>query len=279
MLANMTLHGAECSRGASNCNVASALEYARVEKQRIIIFMTEKMRSMNKVPDGVERLFNNVVPDAIVIPSADIKEDPKSPSGYASPSYDDVDIRKLMSGGKARVIGAAEAMKHFPNTVAVTSSRDRVSRNRPTHASVYADELIELGVPRDHIVLQEKSVNSITEIVETIKLAAARKWWKIAFVSNDYQLSRIQTMYEHITDLADPGDAEFIDALDTFKKSNGAILYVSAERLLVVRRPLYGRLVQKAKGTLAYHVRDLNERRGEHDVRTGKYDVKRSKEV
>lgn len=241
--------------------------------------MMERPRVTGEKQRQVEALFENKTPDAIFVPSADIKEAPEPRSGYVSPSYNDADIRGLVSGGKARVIAAAEAHKYFPNTFFVPSSRDRVDRGRPTHARVYADEMQALGVPAERIILQEESVNTITEIVDAIKLAAERGWRTIAFVSNDYQLERIQAMYEHITELY-PDDAEFEKTLNAFKVSGGTILCVSAERLLSVRRPrLYGQLIQKVKETPAYHERIIEERKGVHDVLSGEYDVKKSKEV
>ena len=241
--------------------------------------MSERFNASSEKRTRVETLFHNQVPDAIFVLSGDIKEAPEPRSGYMSPSYDDVDIRGLTSGGKARVIAAAEAYKYFPNTFFVPSSRDRVPHGRPTHARVYAEEMQALGVPAERIILQEESFNTITEVVGAIKLAVERGWWMLAFVSNDYQLDRIQVMYEHIAELY-PEDAEFKKTLKAFQESGGTILCVSAEQLLSVRRPgLYGPILQKAKGKLAYHVREQSERRGTHDVRTGTYDVKKSKEV
>lgn len=245
----------------------------------ILIVMPERLNVGNEKQKQAEALFHNKTPDAIFVPSADIKEAPEPHSGYVSPSYADVDIRGLMSGGRARVIAAAESHKYFPNTFFVPSTRDRVPHGRPTHARVYADEMQKLGVPPERIILQEDSVNLITEIVGAIKLAVERGWRTIAFMSNDYQLERIQAMYEHIIELY-PEDAKFEKTLGAFKESGGTILCVSAEQLLSVRRPgLYGQLVQKVKETPAYRERISEERKGVHDVLSGKYDVKKSKEV
>ncbi|MEK7129871.1 MAG: YdcF family protein [Patescibacteria group bacterium] len=241
--------------------------------------MLERLNVGNEKQKQVEALFHNKTPDAIFVPSADIKKAPEPRSGYVSPSYGDVDIRGLVSGGRVRTIAAAEAHKHFPNTFFVPLSRDRVDRGRPTHARVYADEMQKLGIPEERIILQEDPVNTITEIVAAVKLSVERGWRTIAFMSNDYQLDRIQAMYEHIIELY-PEDAEFKKTLNAFKASGGTILCVSAEQLLSVRQPnLYGPLIRKAKGTLAYHVRELSESKGKRDILTGEYDVKKSKEV
>ena len=225
----------------------------------------------------IDSIFQHKIPDAIFVLSGDIVKAPEgrtTKSGYKSPSYADLDVRGLLSGGRARVVATAEASKYFKNATLVPDSRDRdLSRGRPTHASVYADELENLGVPRKRIELEEESINTITEIVEAIKMAVRPEhaWRTIAMVSNEYQLDRIQEMYNQIQELADPRDGEFADAFRKFTAAGGELVLASAEQILAVRSSHYARFLRQVKGTLAYHVRQLSEQRGIFDLLTKKY--------
>lgn len=229
----------------------------------------------------MERLFQNQTPDAITVFSADIVEVPtKTNRGYKSASYKDLDALQLLSGAKARVIATAEAAKHFPNATIVTNTRDRdPSRGRPTHARIYAEELQDLGVSVSRIEKQEGSINTVTELIETIKLASSRGWRTVAIISNEYQLPRIQEMYDHFPQLAkdlwyeddDSGFAEFADAFQRFSSSGGKIVLVKAEDVLIIRNPRYARLVEEVMNTPAYHDRVLKEDEGIRKIETGEY--------
>jgi len=230
--------------------------------------------------EEIKRLFKDKKPDAITVFSADIVEAPHLKRGFKSASYDDLDARGLLSGAKARVIAAAEAAKYFPNATIVTNTRDRdLSRGRPTHARIYADELQDLGVSASRIELQEGSFNTVTELVETVKLASVRGWRTVAVISNGYQLERIQEMYDLFPKLAqdlvyqddENGYADFSNAFQKFSSSEGRLMLVKAEDVLLARSPHYARLIREAVESPAHHRRESKEEEGIHKLKTGQY--------
>ncbi len=222
--------------------------------------------------ERIRELFGNEAPDAVVVLSADIVEAPEKESGYKSGSYEDMDVRNLLSGAKARVIAGAEASKHFPDAIIVTDTRDRdTSRGRPTHAQIYANELLQLGVQSDRILQEPDSINTITELAEIIKIAAERRWKHIALISNDYHLPRIQEMYARLPELVSADDRQFSDAYRDFTAAGGVISTVSAEDVLLVRDPRYKRLIDTVHALPSYTARVQAEQQGIEDLRQGRY--------
>jgi uncharacterized SAM-binding protein YcdF (DUF218 family) len=76
----------------------------------------------------------------------------------------------------------------------VTTSR--VESDAPSHASVMQQELIKKGVDPTHILLEEKSISTATELVEMLKMAVANDWSRLSVITSDYHLPRTQAMFE-----------------------------------------------------------------------------------
>ena len=220
----------------------------------------------------IDKIFQGKKPDAIVVLSADIIESPHRTEGYQSTSYADLDVRGLLGGGKARVLAAVEVAHYFPNARIITDSSDRdPSRNRPTHAKIYASEIERLGVPKDRLLLEEASINTITELVEIIKMASLHGWHHVAVISNDYQLRRIQEMLDQLPSLANPNDEDFIQALERFRQQKGEITPINAEEILLVRNPRYASLLKQVRASDAYRKRAEAEAQGVKDLQEGRY--------
>lgn len=234
----------------------------------------KRNESLQRKAERMKEIFHGVQPDAVVILSADIVEAPERTIGYKSGSYADLDVRDLLSGAKARVIAGAEASKYFQDAEIVTDTRDRdLSRGRPTHAAVYADELRRLGVDQSRIVMEEESVNTIEELIETIKMAEQRNWKEVALISNDYHVPRIRELYARLEDFAQAHDTEFWNAYTAFQIGNRSLQVVSAEDILPVRNPRYSRLIQEVHSLPEYGARVRAEQKGIEDLRNNKYKI------
>src|SRR3989344_1912075 len=220
----------------------------------------------------IETLFHHQKPDAIAVFSMDIVEAPLREGGHKSGSYADLDVRGLTSGGKADVIAAAEAAKYFPDATIVTSTRGRdTSRGRPTHAQVYAGEIERFGVAKERILLEEKSINTITELDKLIKLSASHNWQHVAVIVNDFHRARTEEMWSRLPLLADQSDQEFTSALQEFNARGGQIAFVTAEDIILVRNPRYARLLSDVRNTEAYQKRKQAEEQGIEDLRADQY--------
>ncbi len=176
-----------------------------------------------------EESEENKLPEAIFLSSGGIKK--TKDEKFKTLAYSDLDYHGFVSGGKARVLSGAELAKSFPEIKIVTTSV--IEPDYPSHASVMADELKERGVPEDQIILEERSIDTLTELVEAIKIAVREDWKNIAFISNGYHLPRFKEMFNRLESLIEKGeDQEFDEALEKFQKEKGIVGFISAEKIL-----------------------------------------------
>lgn len=125
----------------------------------------------------------------------------------------------LPAGGRDRVLATAEMHKVFPEAylVAMTKSRDE---SKPTLARVVANELSEKGVDESKILLEEVSVDTITEYKEAAKLWKKHEWQSMVFILAKWHVPRAEALFNHIEDFADGEEetkllSEFAEAVRT----------------------------------------------------------------
>lgn len=215
------------------------------------------------------------MPDAIFVLSAGIKKVVRKngTTRYRSTAFSDLDPRGLLGGGKARVIAAAELALAFPRTFLVTTSH--VEPDLPSHARVMADELEKYKVPRERIILEEKSTSTITELVEMLSLANEREWNSVWLVTNEYHIPRVQEMYNCLSSLVSAQNKEFTRNLIAFHEKNPTIVLVSAEQVLKSCRGChYVYLFEKVEKTQAYAGRVAAEAHGIECLRNGTYHIR-----
>jgi len=221
----------------------------------------EKREILTKILDGV--------PDALIIESGGIKPIVKGNKiRYKTTSYVD-EAPSGTLGGNARIIAGVEIAQNFPDIKVVTAAKDEI--NSETHAKVMAEELIRRGVSKDRVLLEEKSITTLTELVEAVKLTAEKNWNHVAILTNDYHLARNYEMFLRIKTLADPTDKEFFNAWEKVVKNNVKFTFVGAETILPLRSPRYSSLLQKVEETEAFKRRLVFEARGVQALEKGDY--------
>jgi hypothetical protein len=190
-----------------------------------------------------------MTPDAIIILSTGLKKDA---SGIWRPTdYADRDAFGTL-GGIERVRAAALLAAEYPESVIVTTCK-QMSDEPPTHASVYADALVACGIPRERILLEERSTNSQTQVREAIALAQEKGWRSLFLVASEFQLPRVRAFWE-----ACEGEKPRVE-------------FVSAESVLIPKDPSFAEAFEKAKRTPAYESRLAAEARGVAAVKSGNY--------
>jgi DUF218 domain len=235
--------------------------------------MEKRGEQYNEKAEKINEIFR-IRPDAIFVLSAGIIpiETPRGDAQYKTTAYSDVDHKGFLGGGKARIIAAAEASSFFPEAPLVTDSYSaQKSGEEPTHAEVMAEELQHYGVPKERIIKEERSVDTITELVEMIKLAALHKWHNIAVVSNAYHIPRIQEMYRQLDTLASKDDTDFGAAMKEVAQNPIEISFVSAEDILPIRSEHYVKLIEEMENTSAFKNRVAAEEQGLKQLREGTY--------
>lgn len=190
-------------------------------------------------------------PDAIVVFSAGtVPYEEIGQQRWRTTTYDDKDAFGTM-GGRDRVEAAALLARKYPDAYIVTTSK-RMMGESTTLAEVYAAEIAALGVSRDRIVEETESTTAGTEVQEALRLAVARGWKKLLFLSSEYQLSRIRAFYEQA-------------------HSDVAVDFVSSESVLMAADPAFGATFAAVQKTHAYRTRLASEARGLVALKAGTY--------
>src|SRR5215469_6226799 len=119
----------------------------------------------------IERLCGGT-PDALSILSGSVvkRELRGGTARYSSGSYEELDVAGLLNGGKARVIAAAEIARFYPDVTIIANGN--TYENAPPDARIIKEELGRYGASLDHVLLQEKSYSTFTELVELVKFVA-----------------------------------------------------------------------------------------------------------
>ena len=131
-------------------------------------------------------------------------------------------------------------------------------KDAPTVASVIKSELIELGVPKEKIIIEAKSGTTYEQLQLNIKNIQAVGAEKIFIISNRYHLPRIKALIK------------YKPRLQEFYGQNSEL--VEAEKVLILHNP------QKWENKLAsiYESQGLKDRisleqKGIDDIKSGKY--------
>lgn len=229
------------------------------------------------LPDKTKEILGPIEPDAFFVLSGGIKlkSAEGGDQGYKSLSYadSDTDYAGLVTGGKARVFAAAKIAKYFPESIIVTTSR--VEENAPSHAQVMADELAFRGVPKERIVLEEKSRSTITELIEIVKMTISRNWHEVAIITSDYHLPRVREMLERLEDLSGDSDPDFTESWHEFR-DQVKVDFIAAEAILESTNEHYKRLLAKVRDSEAYKQRLEAEKKGLGDLQAGRYKINRT---
>lgn len=229
----------------------------------------EKLASIRDLVLGE---FEGNNPDVIFALGAGIKQ---TPSGdYRSLAYSDLGEHGTVTGGRLRVIAAAEIAEALPETKVVTSSFNQFDTDAPTMAAVDKQELVQRGVSEDRIDTEENSFSTITQLVELVRMSVDNQWVNVAAITNDYHKPRIATMYERLDSLID--DDEFQGTLQEFKAIGTNIKFVGAEDVVVLMGDQLSDYIAKAKQTPEYAATLASETKGVDDLLAGKYRVKLS---
>ncbi|HVO61667.1 MAG TPA: YdcF family protein [Terriglobales bacterium] len=222
----------------------------------------------------IERLCGGT-PEVLSILSGSIvkRQLRDGPARYSSGSYKELDVAGLVSGGKARVIAAAEVARFFPNVTILANGYTYA--NAPPDAQIVKEELRRYGASTHHVLLQKKSYSTFTELVELVKLVAEYKWRHLAIMTNCFQIPRAQELLKHIDSLHDPygvsQDPDFRAALPTFVELAPRVVFVSAEAVLPWRSGRYQKIIRQAKGRPEWRERDAREARGLKQLQEGTY--------
>lgn len=195
-----------------------------------------------------------MTPDALIVFSAGSVAEKDPDTGnvtYRSTTYEEGDAFGTL-GGYARVQAAAALAKMYPKAFLVTTGKE--GPDDKSHANIQAAELVALGVPRERIILEESSVNTKTQIEESLRIVRERGWRRVLFVSNEYQIGRIHAFVERLPE-----------------RPACELLYQSAEDVLAKDDPAFKAEFARIQQSEPYRRRVAAEARGVTAIKIGSH--------
>lgn len=212
------------------------------------------------------------IPDVVVILSAgSVSENVKGVVTYRSTKVDEHDCFGIL-WGESRVIAGAELLKYFTETKVIATSM-RLDEG-PTHAEVIGRELEKLCIPKSRIILEEKSNNTFSQIIEFLKIIYKEKWQNILVITNEYHVPRVRVMYEHLEKFS-ALSIDMKNIINKIKHSCIQIKFIDAESILPMVDVRFVEIISNMKKTKEYLKRLVNEKKGLHMILNGTYDHQR----
>jgi uncharacterized SAM-binding protein YcdF (DUF218 family) len=209
-------------------------------------------------------------PEAIILLSGGmIKEVGKDGvTRYRSTRVDEGDSFGVL-WGEARTLAVAELSKFFPKAMVLITG----IATRDTSTPTICEELEKLLISRDRIILENKSTNTLLQILEVMKIIDKRKIRKLVVVTNEYHTHRARAIYENFESL---GSLNYKTKLlmRRVKNSGISVKFIGAEIVLPHRDTKYIRIINDMKESFAYRKRVKNEKRGLLMIKNGKYGLK-----
>lgn len=230
----------------------------------------EKLQKLTELCGGI--------PDALYLHSGVTEITEKDgEKKYKPGSYSDVDWKGFLSGGKGRALALVELATCFPNaTIALNSNTYNINDpEAPTDAEVMAEYVTSKGINPERILEQDRSTTTFTELIELIKYIAKHDWKHPVVVAGGFQIPRASEMLKQIETLRDPAgewkDPEFRMALEKIKETKPKITFVSAEDVLPLRNSRYTDLIEKAKKTETWKIRENLDNKAIEQLKAGTY--------
>lgn len=189
--------------------------------------MSEKFNPQHSSEKTKEHLQNLVegVPDAFFVLSGNMRWS-EAKAKYVTSSFgvgDENSARALgvalPAGGRDRVLAMAAMHEAYPEAYLVTMTKPR-DGDMPTYASLIKNELMAKGVAGERILLEEVSVDTITEYKEAARFWKEHGWSTVVFVLAEWHVPRATALFNHIEDFADTDEekallTEFAEAIKT----------------------------------------------------------------
>lgn len=247
-----------------------------------------KQPNLNEKREKIEAVFsyeNNgekitFTPDVIVALAGSIvptQGGREGFGGFKSPSYAELDNKGLSSGGKARVIAAAEAYQFFPDAhIVANSTNTSGDETRPTQAAVYAEELLSYGINEESLIREDGSTTTLTGLIELVRILQKDHGdaENVAVITNEYHVPRVQKMIELLPTLVKTETPEAVNDVENFINSGKKLVAIAAEDILALRDPRYTKLFEKVQETESYKKRVAAEAKGLQALEDGNYNTK-----
>jgi uncharacterized SAM-binding protein YcdF (DUF218 family) len=201
--------------------------------------------------------------DALIVLGSNIKRDG---GGYRPVTYDDYDIFGMLAG-EIRIIAAVILYEQDVTSTFVFSTgisektKQILGPNVPSEATVYSQDFLSRirssSRPPPAVVLEDRSVNTYSNLTECIAIIRRNRWKHVAIMSARYHMERVQMLWELAREkhpIATTAD------------------FVAAEDIVTEYLPgIYEDMIAAAYSSPQGQKRLRNEAHGVQDLRDGTY--------
>lgn len=129
------------------------------------------------------------------------------------------------------------------------------------YSKVMKNELIDLGVSRQHIIEEDKSLSTYDQLARLKKIIKKISPQRIILISSQFHLKRITAFIEHYPELK-------------FYRSN-LFKLVSAEKIVKKYDPSSKKRIEKLYGSRLMTLLKAKEKNGIMQIKAGNYTLKR----
>jgi uncharacterized SAM-binding protein YcdF (DUF218 family) len=140
--------------------------------------------------------------EAVIILGSNIK---RTGDGYVPVTYDDYDIFGMLAG-EIRIIAAVLLFEEgLADTFVFSTGISEKTRavlgpDVPAEAAVYSQDFLRRagssGRPAPTVIVEDRSVNTYTNLVECIAIIRRHRWANVGIMSARYHMPRVAALWE-----------------------------------------------------------------------------------
>lgn len=225
---------------------------------------------LSQIRDLVTEGFGGETPDVVFAHSGGMYFS-EARDRHRATSYSQLTEHGQATGGRLRVIAAAEIAEALPEVGIVTNSFNRFDPEEPTMASVVKSELVHRGVDPERIEMEESSFSTITQMVEMVRMSVKNKWERVLALTNEFHLPRMTAMFDMLETIID--DADFQQTLAEFRARGTQVQFMPAERVLLTADVRFAKYIDRVADSEQYAKTVAAEAQGLQDLLNGKYRI------
>ncbi len=200
--------------------------------------------------------------DAIFVLGMNIVRDGQS---YRPTTYHDYDQYGMLAGEMNILAATLLCKQGITNTFVFCTGTSEKTKARygsdvPTEAKVYSQDFLDrisvTARPAPAIILEERSVNSYTNLWESIALMKKHGWQRPAILVVRYHIPRVQALWKLLSEKVTVPDVDFL----------------VAEDIVTAAKPgIYDKMIDTAYSSPQGLKRLASEAQGFNDLQSGRY--------
>lgn len=201
--------------------------------------------------------------DAVIVLGTNIRKDGNI---YRPTTYDDYDQYGMLGGDMSVLAASLMCEQQVTDTFVFSTGTSEKTKaifgpGVPTEAKVYSEDFMkrikEAGLPKPTVILEDRSVNTYTNLVESFAVIREKGWSNVAIMSPRYHIPRVEQLVGLVT-IKHPIDAN--------------LAFIKAEDIVITLMPgHYEKHIEAAYNSPQAKKRQRIEQQGIDDIKNGRY--------